>query len=249
MPSMGGPHDRFGVTSVTRATAFACLERARALQGIDPKNEPLQLHEHPQKELLPIEQLMAFADENGLRVLPSRFDWFRLLAALSNRSVLLVLKNGNVIAAEKLSTSEEIIVFDPLAAADERFLVARSELEPVWDGDGLTVEPAIANRERPRMRVIALAAALALTLIILFALKNPALVTHLSPSASSLSLSAERLASGVTSNPGKDVDIVRDARSQGDISELHEPSALEKQTSPENVPGLPRNSEVSNSPT
>src|SRR5437762_12808461 len=91
---MGGPDDRFGVASVTRKTALACLERACALQGIHPKNEPLQLHDS-REELLPIEQLMAFAHENGLRVLPIRFDWFRLLVALSNRPVLLVLKNGN----------------------------------------------------------------------------------------------------------------------------------------------------------
>jgi len=74
---MGGPHDRFGVASVTRETALACLERACALQGIHPKSEPLQLHEHSREELLPIEQLMAVAHENGLRVLPSRFDWLR----------------------------------------------------------------------------------------------------------------------------------------------------------------------------
>jgi hypothetical protein len=248
---MGGPDDRFGVASVTRATALACLERVCALQGIQPKNKPLQLHEHSREELLPIEQLMAFAHENGLRVLPIRFDWLRLLAALSNRPVLLVLTNGNVIAAEKLSTSEEIIVFDPLAPVDERFLVARSELEPVWDGDALTVEPELANRERPRTRVIALAAACgvsALTLVILFAVKDSALVAHLFPSASSFSLPAERLAQGDTLNPGRDgLDIVHDTLSQGDISELHGSNAQE-QTGPENVPSAPRNSEVSNLP-
>jgi hypothetical protein len=249
---MGGPHDRFGVASVTRKTALACLERVCALQGIHPKNEPLQLQEYSREELLPIEQLIAFAHENGLRVLPIRFDWFRLLVALSNRPVLLVLKNGNVIAAEKLSTSKEIILFDPLAPADERFLVARSELEPVWDGDALTVEPELANGERPRTRAIGLTAAcgvLAATLVILFALKDSALVTHLFPSASSLSLPTERLAPGITSNSGKDalLDIVHDAPSQGDISELHGSNARE-QTGPENVPSSLRNSEVSNFP-
>lgn len=250
---MGGPHDRFGVASVTRETALACLERACALQGIHPKSEPLQLHEHSREELLPIEQLIAVAHENGLRVLPSRFDWLRLLAALSNRPVLLILKNGNVIAAEKLSASEEVIVFDPLALADERFLVARSELEPVWDGDALTVEPAIANPERPRTRVIALAAAcgiLTTTLVVLFALKDSALVMRLFPSASFLSLPAERLAPGVTPSPGKDtpLDIVNAAPADADISESHGSNALEEQTSPDNVPGALRNSEVSNSP-
>src|SRR6266699_2081476 len=213
---MGGPHDRFGVASVTRKTALACLERVCALQGIHPKNEPLQLQEYSREELLPIEQLIASAHENGLRVLPIRFDWFRLLLALSNRPVLLVLNNGNVIAAEKLSTSKEIILFDPLAPADERFLVARSELEPVWDGYALTVEPELVNRERPRTRVIALTAAcgiLAATLVILFALKDSVLVTRLFPLASSLSLPAERLAQRGTLNPGKDelLDIVQDA--------------------------------------
>src|ERR1700746_2797145 len=82
-PSMGGPHDRFDVASVTRETAVACLDRACALAGIHPKNEPLQLPEYSREELLPIERLLAFAQENGLRVLPIRFDWFRLLAALS----------------------------------------------------------------------------------------------------------------------------------------------------------------------
>jgi hypothetical protein len=247
---MGGPDDRFGVASVTCATALACLERVCALQGIHPKNKPLQLHEHSREELLPIEQLMAFAHDNGLRVRPIRFDWFRLLATLSNSPVLLVLKNANVIAAEKLSTLNDIIVFDPLAPADERFLVARSELEPVWDGDALTVEPELANGERPRMRVLALAAAcgvLAATVVILFAVKDSALVAHLFPSASSLSLPAERLAQDDTLNPGRDgLDIVHDALSQGDISELHGSNAQE-QTGPENVPSALRNSEVSNS--
>jgi hypothetical protein len=248
---MGGPDDRFGVASVTCATALACLERVCALQGIHPKNEPLQPQAYSREELLPIEQLMAFAHDNGLRVRSIRFDWFRLLATLSNSPVLLVLKNANVIAAEKLSTLNDIIVFDPLAPADERFLVARSELEPVWDGDALTVEPELANGERPRMRVLALAAAcgvLAATVVILFAVKDSALVAHLFPSASSLSLPAERLAPGVTSNAGKDalLDIVHDAPSQRDISELHGSNAQE-QTSSESVPGALRNSEVSNS--
>ena len=249
---MGGPHDRFGVASVTRKTALACLERVCALGGIHRKNEPLQLQEYSREELLPIEQLMTFAHENGLRVLPIRFDWFRLLATLSNRPVLLVLKNANVIAAEKLSTSNEIIVFDPLAPADESFLVARAELEPVWDGNALMVEPELANGERHRTRVIALAAACglsALTLVMLFALKDSALVTHLFPSASSLSLPAERLAPGITSNSGKDalLDIVHDALSQGEISELHGSNAQE-QAGPENVASALRNSEVSNPP-
>jgi hypothetical protein len=247
---MGGPDDRFGVASVTCATALACLERVCALQGIHPKNEPLQPQAYSREELLPIEQLMAFAHDNGLRVRPIRFDWFRLLATLSNSPVLLVLKNANVIAAEKLSTLNDIIVFDPLAPADERFLVARSELEPVWDGDALTVEPELANGERPRMRVLALAAAcgvLAATVVILFAVKDSALVAHLFPSASSLSLPAERLAQDDTLNPGRDgLDIVHDALSQGDISELHGSNAQE-QTGPENVPSALRNSEVSNS--
>ena len=249
---MGGPHDRFGVASVTRKTALACLERVCALQGIHPKNEPLPLQEYSREELLPIEQLIAFAHENGLRVLPIRFDWFRLLVALSNRPVLLVLKNGNVIAAEKLSTSKEIILFDPLAPADERFLVARSELEPVWDGDALTVEPELASREWPRTRAIGLTAAcgvLAATLVILFALKGSALLTRFLPLAGSLSLPAERLAQGGTSNPGKDelLDIVHDAPSQRDNSELHGSNAQE-QTGPENLPSALRNSEVSNFP-
>lgn len=184
-------------------------------------------------------------------MLPIRFDWLRLVAALSNRPVLLVLKNANVIAAEKLSTSEEIIVFDPLAPDDESFLVARSELEPVWDGDALAVEPELPYGARPRTRVIALGAGgvLALTLVILFALKGSALVTHLFPSASSLSLPAERLAPGVTSNPGKDalLVIVHDALSQGDISESHGSNAQEH-TGPENVPSALRSSEVSSPP-
>ena len=249
---MGGPDDRFGVASVTRKTALACLERVCVLRGIHPKNEPLQLHEYSREELLPIEQLMALAHENGLLVLPIHFDWLRLVAALSNRPVLLVLKNDNVIAAEKLSTSEEIIVFDPLAPADERFLVPRSELETVWDGYALTVELELANGERPRTRVIALAVAggvLASTLVILFALKDPALVTHLFRSASSLSLPAERLAPGVTSNPGKEalLDIVHDAPPQGEIFEFHGSNAQE-QTARGNVPSALPNSKVYSPP-
>ena len=248
---MGGPHDRFGVASVTRATALACLERACTLLGINPKSEALQLDEHSREELLPIEQLMAFAHENGILVLPIRFDWVRLSSALAKRPVLLVLKNRNVIAAEKLSTSEEIILFDPLAPADERFLVARSELEPVWDGDALTVESAIANRERPRMRVIALTAAFAALiapLVILFALNDSALVTNLFPSASSSSLPAERLAPSVTSSAGKDipVNLINNASAQADISEFHGSNARE-QTRLENGPGALRSPEVSNS--
>jgi hypothetical protein len=249
---MGGPHDRFDVASVTRETAVACLDRACALQGIHPKNEPLQLHEYSREELLPIERLLAFAQENGLRVLPIRFDWFRLLAALSKRPVLLVLKNGNVIAAEKLSISTDIVIFDPLAPADERFLVARTDLEPVWDGYALTVEPETVNRARPRTRVIASAAAcgvLAATLVIFFALKDSALVTRVVPTASFLSLPAERLAPGVTSNLGNEAlpDFPHDALFQGEISEMHGSNAQE-QPGLETVPGAPRNSKVSNFP-
>jgi hypothetical protein len=237
---MGGPDDRFGVARVTRKTALACLGRVCALEGAQLKSVPPQLHEASREEFLPIEQLIAIAHKSGLRLRTIRFDWFRLLAALSGQPALLVLENGNVIAAEKVFTSKNVVVFDPLAATDERFLVSRTELEPVWAGDALIPEPELARGRRSRTKAIALTAVcgfLIATLVILFAPKHATLVPRLFPAGGSSSLPAEALAQNRTSNPGKDALLdSRHERAPAENSELLG-STARQETGTENVPG------------
>jgi hypothetical protein len=245
---MGHPDDRFGMLRLTPKTALPCIGRVCALQGIRLKNGPPQLDEASQEERLPIEQLVVIAHKSRLRLQPIHVDWVRLSADLSNRPILLVLNNGNVIVAEELSTSEDIVVFDPIAGADERFLVARSELEPVWDGDAITVEPELGSGWRPRTKAIALTAILGIltaALLVVFVPRYDTIPNR--PNASLLGVSEQHTPPSSASNPGQhhSGDAVRDNHSQSDISQLHG-STARKETSHESPPGAEGGSEFGN---
>jgi hypothetical protein len=228
---MDSADGRFGVAKITRKTALACLGRLCSLKGIRLKSGPPQLHDDSREDLLPIGQLIAIAHHSGLRLMPIRFDWFRLLVVLSSNPVLLVLKNGNVIAAERVYTAaDSIIAFDPLDPADEPFFLARTELEPVWDGDALTVEPELTGRERSRTRTTALIAVcglLAAALLILVALKESTRLNPLFPTAGFLSLPLTKSAADSAPDPDKDAILgtVASVQSPGEISEPQDSTA------------------------
>lgn len=228
---MDSADGRFGVAKITRKTALASLGRLCSLKGICLKSRPPHLHDDSREDLLPIDQLIAIAHQSGLRLMPIRFDWFRLLVALSSNPVLLVLKNGNVIAAEKVYTgTNSIIASDPLDPADEPFFLARTELEPVWDGEALTVEPEPTVRERSRTRTITLIAVcglLAAALLILLALKESTLLNPLFPTAGSLSLPLTKSAADSAPDPDKDAILgtVASVQSPGEISEPQDSTA------------------------
>ena len=137
------------VPVVSCKTAFSCLDR---VCGTDAKRMKAALRwvEDIDERVLPLDRLMAIAENSGLRLRRAGFNWRDLLIATASKTVLLILRNGNIVAV--LGTGrdgvEEIVVSDPLYLAGEPFFLPRVALEHAWDGEALIVRPKRTKSER-----------------------------------------------------------------------------------------------------
>jgi len=137
------------VPVVSCKTAFSCLDR---VCGTDAKRLKTALRwvEDIDERVLPLDRLMAIAENSGLRLRRASFNWSDLLIATASKTILLILRNGNIVAV--LGTGrdgvEEIVVSDPLYLAGEPFFLPRVALEHAWDGEALIVRPKRTKSER-----------------------------------------------------------------------------------------------------
>jgi hypothetical protein len=137
------------VPVVSCKTAFSCLDRVCGIDGKRLKTA-LRWVEDIDERVLPLDRLMAIAENSGLRLRRASFDWRDLLIATASKTILLILRNGNIVAV--LGTGrdgvEEIVVSDPLYVAGEPFFLPRVALEHAWDGEALIVRPKRTKSER-----------------------------------------------------------------------------------------------------
>jgi hypothetical protein len=137
------------VPVVSCKTAFSCLDRVCGIDGKRLKTA-LRWVEDIDERVLPLDRLMAIAENSGLRLRRASFNWRDLLIATASKTILLILRNGNIVAV--LGTGrdgvEEIVVSDPLYLAGEPFFLPRVALEHAWNGDGLIVRPKRTKSER-----------------------------------------------------------------------------------------------------
>jgi len=135
---------------VSCKTAFSCLGRICGTDSAHMTAAAIGLVDDVEAGVLPVDRLIAFAKKRGLRLRPATLDWGGLLIATATRTILLLLKNGNVVAV--LGTGregvEEVIVSDPLYQEGEPFFLPRLALEHAWGGEALVVKPRRSKGER-----------------------------------------------------------------------------------------------------
>jgi hypothetical protein len=136
--------------AVSCKTAFACLDRICGSDGTRMATAAIGWVDDVEEGVLPLDRLIAFSKTRGLRLRPASFDWGSLLVATATKTILLLLKNGNVVAV--LGTGregvEEVVISDPLYREGEPFFLPRLALEQAWGGEALLVKTRRSKGER-----------------------------------------------------------------------------------------------------
>src|ERR1051326_6851127 len=136
--------------AVSCKTAFSCLARICGSDGTRMAKAAMAWGDDVWEGVLPLDRLIAFSKTRGLRLRPASFDWGSLLVATATKTILLLLKNGNVVAV--LGTGregvEEVVISDPLYREGEPFFLPRLALEQAWGGEGRLVKTRRSKGER-----------------------------------------------------------------------------------------------------
>jgi hypothetical protein len=126
--------------------AFSCLLR---LGGQSGGNEIGAVHcrNVVNGETLSISRLIELAGDLGLKAEHARLDWQRLQALGSNRPLLALLKNTNVIVltVDGHGGVSEVAVWDPLNPFGEILFVPREDFERAWTGHTLIITTSPSN--------------------------------------------------------------------------------------------------------
>ena len=191
---------------VSCKTALACLDRVRGADGKRMTAAAIGLVDDTDNSELPLDRLIAGARKGGLRLRSTSFNWRGLLIATASKTVLLLLKNGNVVVV--LGTGregvEEIVVSDPLYQDGEPFFLPRIALEHAWGGEALIVKPNRSKGERALAWYFSILSVLGLAAGVLLLSEAAIDVTvagsHSPPSENTLGTSAGEAAGGFVSN-------------------------------------------------
>jgi hypothetical protein len=138
------------VPGVSSKTALFCLDRIRTSDGVRAQNAAFDADYDAEDRVLPLDRLIAIADKSGLKLWPATFDWRALLVATATKTVLLLLRNANVVLVLGSGRDgvEEIVASDPLYQNGEPFFLPRVALEHAWGGEVLIVKPKRNRVER-----------------------------------------------------------------------------------------------------
>lgn len=125
--------------AISSKTVFACLSRicdSQAGGGV------VYVDRCAGKPMLPVEDVISFGRNHGLKIQLKTLTWFRLVVTLPYGPILLCLTNGNTIIAYKTGAvgQDHLVVSDPLYEDGKCFILPRSTLEQVWKGDALLIE-------------------------------------------------------------------------------------------------------------
>src|SRR5437016_3241984 len=90
-------YETINVPGVSSKTALSCLDRIRASDSAATPNAVIDVDDDAKDGMLPIESLIAIARKSGLQLRSASFDWCTLRAASPAKTVLVVLRNGNVV--------------------------------------------------------------------------------------------------------------------------------------------------------
>jgi hypothetical protein len=191
---------------VSCKTAFACLDRVRGADGKRMTAAAMGLVDDADDSVLPLDRLIAGAKKGGLRLRSTSFNWRGLLIATASKTILLLLKNGNVVVVIGTGREgvEEIVVSDPLYQDGEPFFLPRLALEHAWGGEALIVKPNRSKGERALAWYFSILSVLGLAAGVLLLSEAAIDVTvagsHSPPSENTLGSSAGDAAGGFVSN-------------------------------------------------
>lgn len=145
-----GESGSFRVPVISCNTAFFCLERICGSVATRAQSELVEAADDNVQGVLTVDRLIAIARKSGFQLQAANFDWRALLIATATQAVLLLLRNGNVIAALDTGRDgvEEIVVCDPLYQNGDPFFLPRVALEHAWGGDALVIKPKRGKTER-----------------------------------------------------------------------------------------------------
>jgi hypothetical protein len=164
--------------------------------------------------VLPLDRLIAGAKKGGLRLRSTSFNWRGLLIATASKTILLLLKNGNVVVVVGTGREgvEEIVVSDPLYQDGEPFFLPRIALEHAWGGEALIVKPNRSKGERALAWYFSILSVLGLAAGVLLLSEAAIDVTvagsHSPPSENTLATPAGEAAGGFVSTNDQTAAVV-----------------------------------------
>jgi hypothetical protein len=207
------------VPGVSSKTALFCLDRVCASDGVGAQNAGFDADDDDDR-VLPLDRLIAIADKSGLKLRSATFDWRALLVATATKTVLLLLRNANVVLV--LGTGrdgiEEIVVSDPLYQNGEPFFLPRVALEHAWDGEVLIVKLRRNKMERALAWHFSILSICGLTAGLLLLLHAAIDVTvagsNVPHNENSAAASSNRSASGAVSHETQAIAATTDADTQ-----------------------------------
>jgi hypothetical protein len=191
---------------VSCKTALACLDRVGGIDGKRMTAAAIGLLDDTDDSVLPLDRLIAGAKKGGLRLRSTSLNWRGLLIATASKTILLLLKNGNVVVVVGTGREgvEEIVVSDPLYQDGEPFFLPRIALEHAWGGEALIVKPNRSKGERALAWYFSILSVLGLAAGVLLLSEAAIDVTvagsHSPPSENTLGTSAGEAAGGFVSN-------------------------------------------------
>jgi hypothetical protein len=130
-------------------TAASCLALVSEKIGTYCAIGDIRARMGRENAILPVSHVIEVAHQLGFTAQHLHGDWQWLELAVESRTVLLLLKNGNVIVAigpGRLGV-HELVVSDPLHYDGAMIVLPRENLERAWDGDAiaLALQPGISD--------------------------------------------------------------------------------------------------------
>ena len=205
---------------VSSKTALFCLDRVCASDSVGAQNAGFDADDDDEDRVLPLDRLIAIADNGGLKLRSGTFDWRALLVATATKTVLLLLRNANVVLV--LGTGrdgiEEIVVSDPLYQNGEPFFLPRVALEHAWGGEVLIVKLRRNKMERAlawHFSILSICGLAAGLLLLLHAAIDVTVAgSNVPHNENSAAVSSNRSASGAVSNETQAIAATTDADTQ-----------------------------------
>jgi hypothetical protein len=241
------------VPGVSSKTALFCLDRVCASDGGGVQKAVVDADDDDEDRVLPLDHLIAIADRSGLKLWPASFDWRALLVATATKTVLLLLRNANVVLV--LGTGrggvEEIVVSDPLYQDGEPFFLPRVALEHAWGGQVLIAKPKRNKVERAlawHFSILSICGLAAGLLLLLHAAIDVTVAgSNVPHKQNSAAVSSNRPASGAVPDETQASAATRDAdaqRSAGTSLNFSDVAAEEAEKTEQPLTGTRRGSEA-----
>jgi hypothetical protein len=220
------------VPGVSSKTALLCLERICASDGVGAPNTAIDVDGNAEDRVLPIESLIALVRKSGYQLQPATFDWRALLAASTTKTVLVVLRNSNVVLILGSGRdNEEVVASDPFYRNGEPFFLPRLHLDHAWGGQVLVLKPKRNKVDRTLTWCLSILSVCGLSAGLLLvsqaAVDGTLAGSHPQHRATAVAVSSNRSESGSPSNnAGPTAAATNMDMRPSNVSELTEPSTV-----------------------